>query len=82
MGRKSIAKATRILGIYTRLLNGKYVNKPELAKHYNTSERSIQRDIDDIRSFLDDTEENDGVINSIIYDRAHKGYNLKRTNDK
>lgn len=71
-------KVERVLGIYTRLMNGYVVNKSEEAEKYGVNERSIQRDIDDIRSFLEMDVENAGVINSVIYDRAEKGYRLEQ----
>lgn len=69
-------KITRVLGIYTRLVNGYPVNKREEAERYGVNERSIQRDIDDIKDFLG--ADVDGVVNSVVYDRAEKGYRLKQ----
>lgn len=71
-------KIERVLGIYTKLLNGDIVKKPEEAQNYGVNERSIQRDIDDIRNFLDLDSENTGYINSIIYDRSEKGYRMEQ----
>ncbi|MCM1186548.1 MAG: WYL domain-containing protein [Lachnoclostridium sp.] len=70
-------KITRVLGIYTKLLNGGIINKAEEAQNYGVNERSIQRDIDDIRDFLDVDSERTGIINSVIYDRMDKGYRLE-----
>ena len=80
MGMESIGsdKIQRVLGIYTKLMNGYVINKTNLAQEYGVNERSIQRDVDDIRSFLYDTETNDGVVNNIIYDRKKKGYRLEQ----
>ena len=80
MGEDS-AKIDRVLGMYTRLMNGALINKATEATRYHTSERSIQRDIDDIRNYLEVTDDNGGVINSVIYDRARKGYRLERIYD-
>ena len=71
-------KIERVLGIYTKLMNGCLVNKSEEAVYYNVNERSIQRDIDDIRSYLDNDLENESFINSVIYDRINKGYRLEQ----
>lgn len=70
-------KICRVLQIYTKLTEGYIVNKAEEAALYEVNERSIQRDIDDIRSFLDADSDRTGVINSIIYDRKEKGYRLE-----
>ena len=49
-------KITRVLALYTKLINGSIINKSEEAQNYGVAERSIQRDIDDVRNFLDETE--------------------------
>ena len=67
----------RTLQIYEKLADGYIVNKTEEAARYGVSERSIQRDIDNIRTFLHDDSERIGVINSIVYDKEAKGYRLK-----
>ncbi len=66
-------KIERVLAIYTKLMNGNVVNKYQEAADYGVNERSIQRDIDDIRDYLDISIEQSGVINSVIYDREKKG---------
>lgn len=70
-------KITRTLGIYTRLMNGATINKAEEAQRYGVNERSIQRDIDDIRNYLESDETTD-YLNSVVYDRFNKGYHLTR----
>lgn len=62
-------KIERVLGLYSKLMNGSIVNKAAEATNYGVNERSIQRDIDDIRNYLDQKGVEDGVFNSIIYDR-------------
>lgn len=71
-------KVDRTLEIYTRLMGGYIVSKTEEAQRYGVNERTIQRDIDDIRNFLETEVENSGIINSIIYDRYEKGYKLEQ----
>lgn len=71
-------KIERVLGIYTKLINGSVVYKSEEAANYCVNERSIQRDIDDIRLFLDRKGTEDGIINTIVYDRMAKGYRLEK----
>lgn len=81
-------KIERVLGIYTKLMNGEVVNKAEEAVNYNVNERSIQRDIDDIRNYMEQTIPDSGIVNDVIYDRNQKGfrlekiYNLKLTNSE
>lgn len=71
-------KITRVLGIYTKLLNGGIINKAEEAQNYGVNERSIQRDIEDIRDYFDGGSDS-GLHNSILYDRTAKGYRLEYT---
>lgn len=71
-------KIERVLGIYTKLINGYLVNKSEEAVNYDVNERSIQRDIDDIRNFLELESGNSGFMNNVIYDRCEKGYRLEQ----
>lgn len=72
-------KIERVLGIYTKLMNGYPVNKAEESVNYGVNERSIQRDINDIRNYLEADGERVGCINSVIYDRTYKGYRLEQT---
>lgn len=69
-------KIQRILSIYTMLINGHTVNKAELADRFHVNERSIQRDIDDIRSYLDKEAKETGIENYVSYDREAKGYRI------
>lgn len=71
-------KIERVLGIYTKLINGYLVSKAEEAVNYGVNERSIQRDIDDIRNYLEVDAERVGCINSVKYDRIGKGYRLEQ----
>lgn len=70
-------KIQRVLQIYAKLSDGYIVNKAEEALIYGVNERSIQRDIDDIRCFLDADAERTGIINTVVYDRMGKGYRLE-----
>lgn len=72
-------KTERILGIYTKLLNNQLIKKSEEACNYDVDERTIQRDIDDIRNFLALDTENSGLINSVTYSRAEKGYRMEKS---
>lgn len=69
-------KIERMLQIYTRLMNGSIVNKAAAAAEYGVTERSIQRDIDDIRNFMELDADQSGIIRSVVYDRMKKGYRL------
>ena len=46
-------KYKRILQLYTRLLKGEVINKAKEAAAANVTERSIQRDLDDLRQQME-----------------------------
>lgn len=68
------SKNYRIIDMYVRLCEGKSINKSEEARRFGVDERSIQRDIDDIRAFLDEKSIYAGDMREIVYDRAKKGF--------
>lgn len=71
-------KNTRTLDMYTRLCEGKTINKTEEARNFSVDERSIQRDIDDIRAFLAERKVKDSSdTREIVYDRTKKGFVMK-----
>ncbi len=67
-------KIMRVLDLYTRLMNGEVINKSIAAKSSGVNERSIQRDIDDIRKFMKKI----AFQGQVVYDRVKKGYVVKR----
>lgn len=73
------SKINRILAIYDSLNKGYIVNKKQTAINFSTSEKAIQRDIEDLRAYLDERFIN-GVSGcaSISYNRGKKGYELIR----
>lgn len=73
-------KIERVLGLYARLSNGSLVNKREEAVRYGVNERSIQRDIDDIRDFLETDAMSVGTVGTVVYDREAGGYRMEEGN--
>lgn len=71
-------KAKRVLGIYTKLMNGEFINKYQEANDYGVNEKSIKRDIEDIREFLENEGHRTGSFNAVIYDKKKKGYYLEK----
>lgn len=73
--RTAKRKNARTLDMYVRLCEGKVIKKNEEALRFGVDERSVQRDIDDIRAFLcERTSSNAGDTRKIIYDRSKEGY--------
>jgi len=73
---ETIRKNARTLEMYVRFCEGKPINKKEEALRFGVDERSIQRDIDDIRAFLDERRVGSKDTRTIEYDRAKKGFVL------
>jgi predicted DNA-binding transcriptional regulator YafY len=70
-------KIARALELYIRLCEGKAINKTEMAAKFGVAERSIQRDIDDMRAFLDERAvDNAADTRTITYDYSRKGFVL------
>ncbi len=82
MQQGSFSKCCRVLDLYTRLNEGQMIVKRDAAVQYGINERSVQRDIDDIRAFLDNRrlfEPQD--TRQIIYDRGRKGFIMQNRGD-
>lgn len=76
---ESRSKTIRILSLYDSLNKGNIVNKQQAAVKFSVSEKAIQRDLDDLRAYLDDQSLNGDSINSSInYDHVKRGYTLNR----
>lgn len=70
-------KGFRLLSIYEMLNKGELVSKANLAHFFTVTEKTIQRDIDDLRAYLADTHFAEREV-SIRYDRIRCGYYLVR----
>lgn len=62
-----------ILSMYDRLKNGEIIVKKEEAVRYQVSEKSIQRNVNSIRTFFE-TEKNNEYV---VYNRTKNGYMLE-----
>lgn len=74
-------KSNRSLSIYSRLMNGREINKAEEAVRFGVSEKSIQRDIEGIRTFLDTQAATDGIPNTLVYDYKNKVYRIQESDE-
>lgn len=70
-------KAERILSIYSRMSRGRLVFKEEESTKYGVTARTIQRDIDDIKCFLQNQSTETGEVQEVTYDRGSGGYRLE-----
>ena len=71
-------KGQRMLAMYDRLLRGELLNKKHLSEEYGVTEKSIQRDMDDLRNYLSEMQTKGGHA-EILYDRKKNGYELVRS---
>ena len=67
-----VDKNNRILYMFQDLISGKGINKLELANRFKVNERTIQRDLEDLREFFDEQIPR----GNIIYDRQKREYYL------
>lgn len=71
-------KVSRVLALYSQLLAGQTIQKPAAAQQYGVNERSIQRDIEDIRAFCrNGMAVGDGTPCDVVYDCVEKGYRME-----
>lgn len=70
-------KGLRMLDIFERLNKGEHLSKRDLTSYYGVGEKTIQRDIDDIRNYLADKHryEPDATVK---YNRGQNYYYLAR----
>lgn len=70
-------KGFRLLSLYERLNKGELLIKDKLAIEFGVSEKTIQRDIDDLRAYLAETHFSETEV-LIKYDKSKGGYYLVR----
>lgn len=71
-------KSFRLLRIREHLEQGGIISKMEIVASYNISEKTAQRDIDDLRAYYAERY-CDGEETTILYDKSRNGYYLKRS---
>lgn len=69
------AKSFRLLNMYERLNRGETINKKDFAEAFGISEKSVQRDIDDLRNYLAECYESGDNV-TIEYSYLKNGYYL------
>ena len=77
MKKESEDKAERILSIYSKLKEGKVIRKEEESVAYGVAPRTIQRDLSDIKNFLENQNNETGEIQEVNFDRESGGYRLE-----
>lgn len=75
-------KYSRVLQLYTKLMDGDVINKAQEAERFGKNMRSIQRDIDDLRAFFADRAAAGEIDKELVYDSNRNGYYLKTTDER
>jgi predicted DNA-binding transcriptional regulator YafY len=70
-------KGFRLLSIYERLNKGEAIEKAQLADFFGVTQKTIQRDIDDLRAYLAETHMTENEV-AIKYDKTRSVYYLVR----
>lgn len=66
-----------MLSMFERLSKGDALNKEDEAQRFGVNTKTIQRDIEDLRTYLAEAHPNE-TENQIEYDKQHRGYVLRR----
>lgn len=67
----AVRKSMRMIELYEHLIKGGAISKGEVARKYGVTEKSIQRDIDDLRAFIWEKDKR-----SLVYNRVDDDYAL------
>lgn len=71
-------KITRILTLYSQLIEGKEITKTNFCLEHGIQQRSFDRDIEDLRLFLSERYS----LNELIYSRKDNSYHLSNWENK
>lgn len=75
MKNEKAKKVNRILTIHSELLRNNIINKKDMAELFQVNQKTIQRDIDDMRAYFYNNKQSE-VFKEITYIRSEKGYRL------
>lgn len=73
-------KVNRVLWIYSKLIQGEMINKRDSSVSFNVSEKTIQRDLNDIRAYFNNNYQITG-FKEVVYAHDKRGYVLSIKDD-
>lgn len=73
----STDKINRVLLLFHKLIKGEHIHKVDFAETHNVSERSVERDIEDIRIFLSEIH----ATSKLVFDKPENVYYLSSYNN-
>lgn len=71
-----VPKGTRLLSLYTKLMQGEQIDKTKEAERFGVTLKTIQRDIEDLRAFFQERGDESGELHNIYYDPSGDSYYL------
>ncbi len=79
MGGRAMStdKVSRVVIFFVKLMKGEKIYKADFAKTHNISERSVDRDIEDLRNILSELHSD----SEIVYDKSENVYYMTRIHD-
>ena len=76
MVKMPVSQTIRVLMIKEQLAKGKVLNTKATAKEFDVSDRTILRDINELRAFYAEQRVKGNLYQDIIYDKNKQGYVL------
>ena len=73
-------KSHRLLYLYEKIFKGGHIKKKETSNHFAVDEKTIQRDIEELRAYIDEINL-EGSNNTLIYDHRTHSYRLSKQPD-
>lgn len=78
---EKVSKSMRVLELYNKFKNGEEINKFYEANNYGVSEKTIERDFNEIKAFFEREAGEKGVTDHIESDRIRRKHYLRRVRE-
>ena len=74
------SKTSRTLYLFEQFLLGETLGKAEMAKLFNSTEKTVQRDIEELRGYCSELQacSKPTHCGDIVYSRSQGGYQMRR----
>lgn len=81
-GSFAVNRGYRLLYLYQKLMQGGNLQKKELAERFGVSEKTVQRDIDDLRAYMADSMIETARPMEIRYSKSENAYVLDMSEEE
>ena len=81
-GSFAVNRGYRLLYLYQKLMQGGNLQKKELAERFGVSEKTVQRDIDDLRAYMADSMIDTARPMEIRYSKSENAYVLDMSEEE